>query len=111
LENGTQGWYLADQQLEHGSARRYPEAVPAERLPALRERAARMAERLGVRHADAAQLSGWVADASRTTFLCDVRTAEEYAAGTLAGAQHTPGGQLIQATDQYVGVRGARIVL
>ena len=40
-----------------------------------------------------------------------MRTPEEFAAGTLAGAQHAPGGQLVQGTDQYVGVRNARIVL
>jgi rhodanese-related sulfurtransferase len=40
-----------------------------------------------------------------------VRTPEEFAAGTIPGAVHAPGGQLIQATDQWVGVRNARIVL
>jgi len=53
----------------------------------------------------------WAADAARTLFLCDVRTPEEFAAGSLPGAQHTPGGQLMQAGDQFVGVRGARLVL
>jgi rhodanese-related sulfurtransferase len=53
----------------------------------------------------------WAADASRSLFLCDVRTPEEFAAGSLPGAQHTPGGQLMQAGDQYFGVRGARLVL
>ena len=40
-----------------------------------------------------------------------MRTPEEFAAGSLPGAVHAPGGQLIQATDQWVGVRNARIVL
>jgi rhodanese-related sulfurtransferase len=44
-------------------------------------------------------------------YLCDVRTPEEFTANTLPGAQHTPGGQLQQATDQYIGVRNARVVL
>jgi rhodanese-related sulfurtransferase len=43
--------------------------------------------------------------------LCDVRTPEEFSAGSIPGAVHAPGGQLIQATDQWVGVRNARIVL
>jgi rhodanese-related sulfurtransferase len=111
LENGTQGWYLADLELERGAQRKYPDEIPAEALPALRERAQRVARRNGVPLADASQVRAWLADAARTTYLCDVRTAEEYAAGTLPGARHTPGGQLIQATDQYVGVRGARLVL
>ncbi|ANN77992.1 rhodanese-like domain-containing protein [Bordetella flabilis] len=111
LENGTQGWYLADLQLEHGAQRKYPDDIGPDVLPALRERAQTLARRSGVPMADVAQVRAWLADPGRTTYLCDVRTAEEYAAGTLPGAQHTPGGQLIQATDQYVGVRGARLVL
>ena len=109
LENGTQGWYLADLQLDHGADRLYPPAPAA--LDEARARAARHATRCGVSEVSAKQLATWLADATRSTFLCDVRTPEEFAAGSLPGAQSTPGGQLLQATDQYVGVRGARIVV
>lgn len=54
---------------------------------------------------------GWTADPQRTTYLLDVRTAEEVVAQPAPGFRHAPGGQLIQATDMWVGVRGARIVL
>jgi rhodanese-related sulfurtransferase len=43
--------------------------------------------------------------------VLDVRTPEEFRAGSLPGAAHAPGGQLVQATDAWVGVRNARIVL
>jgi rhodanese-related sulfurtransferase len=64
-----------------------------------------------VRTAQAAEVEAWLGDDARTTYLCDVRTPEEFAQGSIAGALHAPGGQLIQATDQWVGVRNARIVL
>ncbi len=108
LENGTQGWYLADHALEHGGTRRYPDGSGS---ATLREAAQRLAARFGVPTVDAQTVRGWAADPRRTLFLCDVRTPEEFARGSLAGAQHTPGGQLMQALDQYVGVRGARLVL
>ncbi|WP_397452613.1 cystathionine beta-lyase [Pseudomonas sp. NA-150] len=111
LENGTQGWFLADLPLEHGSTRRYPDAVDAATLPEQRLAATQLAERSGVESVSAAQVEAWSQDAQRSLFLCDVRTAEEFAVGSLAGAQHTPGGQLIQSTDLYVGVRQARLVL
>ncbi|MET1537165.1 rhodanese-like domain-containing protein, partial [Burkholderia sola] len=41
----------------------------------------------------------------------DVRTREEYQAGHLSGWRWAPGGQLVQATDEYAATRGARIVL
>ncbi|MGE8660093.1 MAG: rhodanese-like domain-containing protein [Achromobacter sp.] len=111
LENGTQGWYLADFPLDHGASRRYDDTIAPQDLPALIQRSANLAERHGVPMVDAAQVQAWLADTARTTFLCDVRSAEEYARGSLPGAQHAPGGQLIQATDQYLAVRGARIVV
>jgi cystathionine beta-lyase len=111
LENGTQGWYLADLQLEHGSTRRYPDQVSPDALIKQREAAQALARKTGVETVSAGQVAEWARDQSRSLFLCDVRTAEEYASATLPGAQHTPGGQLIQSTDLYVGVRHARIVL
>lgn len=111
LENGTQGWYLEDFELEHGSTRRYAESVTAAPLTTQRLAAARLAERAGAETVTAAQVEQWAGDADRSLFLCDVRTAEEFAAGSLPGAQHTPGGQLVQSTDLYVGVRQARLVL
>jgi rhodanese-related sulfurtransferase len=108
LENGTQGWYLNDHTLEHGGTRRY--AVESGNTD-LRPAAKALAERFGVPTVTAQTVQQWAGDASCTLFLCDVRTPEEFAAGSLPGAQHTPGGQLMQAGDQYVGVRGARLVL
>ena len=43
--------------------------------------------------------------------MFDVRDPAEYQAGHVAGAISAPGGQLVQATDQYIGTLGARIVL
>jgi len=111
LENGTQGWYLADLELDRGATRKYPEFTPGADLSVLQAKARALAERHHVKFVDAAQVKQWLAEPSRNVFLCDIRTPEEFAAGTLPGAQHTPGGQFVQSTDQYVGVRNARIVV
>lgn len=111
LENGTQGWYLADLPLEYGSNRRYADVSSADALTERREAARRLARRAGAQTVNAQQVAAWANDASRSLFLCDVRTPEEFAVGSLPGAQHTPGGQLIQSTDLYIGVRQARLVL
>src|SRR5450830_503572 len=110
LENGTQGWYLEDFALEHGSTRRYADQVSTD-LAQQRQAARQLAERAGVVSVSADQVRQWADDAQRSLFLCDVRTAEEFALGSLPGAQHTPGGQLIQSTDLYIGVRKARVVV
>jgi rhodanese-related sulfurtransferase len=111
LENGTQGWLLADLNLGRGASERYPDVVDTSRLPELQAAARALAARHAVKTVSAETVETWLRDATRTTYLCDVRTAEEYRAGSVAGAVHAPGGQLVQATDQWVGVRNARIVL
>lgn len=111
LENGTQGWYLEDLQLEHGASRHYVQPPKGEALLRRQARAQKLAESYEISFVDADVVNAWRCDPSRTTYLCDVRTSEEIAAKPIVGAQSTPGGQLIQATDQYVATRGARLVL
>ncbi|MEN3355171.1 MAG: hypothetical protein V7640_3329 [Betaproteobacteria bacterium] len=111
LENGTQGWVLADLELERGASRRYPDRVDESALPAMQTQAQTLMARYGLERVGAATLDAWLRDAHRTTYLLDVRTPEEFQAGSIPGAVHAPGGQLIQATDQWVGIRNARIVL
>jgi rhodanese-related sulfurtransferase len=111
LRNGTMGWSLAGFACEHGQARRAPAASPAARDWA-QSAAELVARRCGVTRIDRAGLKQWQAEQdARTLYLFDVRDPAEYAAGHVAGALSAPGGQLVQATDQYVGTLGARIVL
>lgn len=112
LENGTQGWFLAGFELERGADRRWPEAPREARArEAMQNKARQHAQRHGVVWISPRDATAWLEDAARTTYLLDVRTAEEASASPITGFRHAPGGQLVQATDQWVGVRGARIVL
>jgi len=112
LENGTQGWFLAGYALEHGASRDCGESGPDPNgLEGLHARTLALMRRYGVPRIDVTTLLDWRADPHRTTYLLDVRTAAEFAADKRSGTTHAPGGQLLQATDQWIGVRGARIVL
>lgn len=112
LENGTQGWFLAGYEVERGAKLKYPEvSATGAALAARRERAAAHAKKHGVGTVGAADVCAWLGDRMRTTYLLDVRTAEEVAARPFHGFEHAPGGQLQQATDLWVGVKGARLVL
>ena len=111
LENGTQGWFLSDLQLEYGSTRQYPRQIDEAALPAQQAAAKRLMGRFGIRTVAAKDVEAWLKESNRTTYLCDVRTPEEFQSGSIPGALHAPGGQLVQATDQWVSVRNARMVL
>ncbi|MDY7066069.1 Thiosulfate sulfurtransferase GlpE [Pseudomonas extremaustralis] len=110
LRNGTIGWTLAGQKLAHGQSRRFAPTSEAHRQAAA-EDARRVADKARVGRATFADLQRWQQEATRTTYLFDVRTPEEFDAGHLPGARSTPGGQLVQETDHVASVRGARLVL
>ena len=109
LQNGTMGWHLSGFKLEHGNTKLHPN-VEVPHVQAAKERASGVEQRFAVAHCTMDQVKAWQADAGRSLYLLDVRTAEEFAAGHLPGAKHAPGGQLVQATDRYAGIRGARLV-
>ncbi|MCK0208922.1 rhodanese [Starkeya koreensis] len=111
LENGTQGWALAGLPLDRGAK---PDPFPeldAAAKAASRDRAERLIARTGLARTDIAGAGALLAQAERTPFLFDLRSAPERAARPAPGAVPALAGQLIQATDQYVGVRHARLVL
>ena len=111
LENGTQGWFLAGLALDHEARRCHSDQINSADIAPLRVRARQFADARGVAFVAAATVKAWLGDPARTTYLLDVRTAEEVAARAVPGFRHAPGGQLIQATDAWVGVKGARLVL
>ncbi len=110
LENGTMGWELAGFEIDRGRDARVPEPSSSSRAWA-EAAAARVGRRFGVEHIDQERLDEWRSDAARTTYLLDVRAPDEYRHGHLAGSVSAPGGQLVQATDEYVATRNARLVL
>src|SRR6266849_1475830 len=111
LKDGTMGWHLAGLALEKGQSKHAPDPSPAGRAKA-QAAAARVAKRFGVQRIDRTALARFIAERDRRSlYLLDVRTPDEYSAGHLPGSRSAPGGQLLQATDTYVGTRNARIVL
>jgi rhodanese-related sulfurtransferase len=110
LRNGTIGWTLAGQTLAHGQSRRFAPTTEEHRQVAAAD-ARRVADQARVGRATLAELYAWQQETTRTTYLFDVRTPEEFEAGHLPGARSTPGGQLVQETDHVASVRGARLVL
>lgn len=110
LRNGTIGWSLAGQILEHGQQRRFAETPEAIRRDAA-AKARQVADRAGVRRIASADFQPWFEQRGRTSYFFDVRSPEDYASGHLPGFRSVPGGQLVQETEMVAPVRGARIVL
>jgi rhodanese-related sulfurtransferase len=107
LRNGTMGWTLANQTLEHGADRHGGIGL----IEGARDKAREVAYRAGVRRLNAEEVRALEGDQTRTLYRLDVRPLEEYAAGHIPGFRYYPGGQLVQEIDMAAPVRGARIVL
>jgi rhodanese-related sulfurtransferase len=110
LRNGTIGWTLEGFQVERGRSDRFPQKTTAD--PATLADAQAWATRAGVPLLDRDTYRRFCDEADqRTLYRLDVRTPDEYEAGHVQGFASAPGGQLVQATDEWVAVRGARLVL
>ncbi|HEX3163292.1 MAG TPA: rhodanese-like domain-containing protein, partial [Pseudolabrys sp.] len=110
LRNGTMGWHLAGLTCDSGRSDRTPDFSNAGAAWA-KSAAETVAGKFGVERVGRAQVEAWRKDATRTTYIFDVRDPTEFTAGHFPGAISAPGGQLVQATDLYAGTLGARIVL
>jgi rhodanese-related sulfurtransferase len=104
LRNGTIGWKLAGLALDTSPP---VDAAPVDAVGGLVAAARALARRAGLAFAN----DDADGDGSRTMYRFDVRSAPEYEQGHRAGFRHVPGGQLVQETDVFAPVRGARIVL
>jgi rhodanese-related sulfurtransferase len=110
LRNGTMGWHLAGFTCAAGKSDRAPD-ISGAGIAWAKDAAEKVARRFGVTRVDRTTVERWRKDATRTTYVFDVRDPAEYKAGHYPGAISSPGGQLVQATDIYAGVLGARIAL
>jgi rhodanese-related sulfurtransferase len=109
LKNGTMGWHLAGLKVARGETKSFGPQGP-EAAKFAQAAAAGIAARMKVKKIDKAGLARLEAKGGPLHRL-DVRDPAEYAQGHLKGFRHAAGGQLVQATDQYVGARHATIVL
>jgi len=111
LENGTQGWALAGLDLERGSA---PGALPeldGDKAGKTRVCAEAFLNEQKIPLVGVAEVLAFTGDETRTTYCFDLRSAAEAGADPLAAFAHVWSGQIVQATDRWVGVRHARLVL
>ncbi|MGQ3300911.1 rhodanese-like domain-containing protein [Reyranella sp.] len=109
LKNGTMGWHLAGLKVARGETRSFGPQGP-EAAKFAQAAAATIAGKMGIRRIDRAGLAT-LEKKGGPLYRLDVRDPAEYAQGHLKGFRHAAGGQLVQATDQYVGARNATIVL
>jgi rhodanese-related sulfurtransferase len=111
LRGGTMAWQMAGFELEHGSTRHAPEPW-GKNLERALETAQKVADRYQVKTIDSKTLDSFKAESdSRTLYIIDVRTPDEFRAGHRPDSEYGWGVQIVQGIDRYAATRNARIVL
>ncbi|MGO2236832.1 MAG: rhodanese-like domain-containing protein [Marinomonas sp.] len=111
LKNGTQGWRLAGFDLVNNIAINNLPTPTKEALEHGREKAEELITRYNLNTVTEDIVQNWLKDKNQTSYLFDVRTEEEFSQGHVKNSISAPGGQLVQATDEKLAVRNARIIL
>ena len=110
LENGTQGWFLSELSLEHNK-KKYLEVLPNDiETQQLQNKVLKLTNDLNIDLIDLKKAQELIIDKKKSTFIFDVTTSKTISTkpGTI---MNVPGGQLIQATDKYIGVWKATVIL
>jgi rhodanese-related sulfurtransferase len=106
LRDGTQGWELSGRQRDIAANRPAPDPVPSD-IAAATARARAVIAAQGLPTVTAASLTDWLAQDTRTTYLLDPRSD----ATPPDGFRAAHGTTLVQQTDRFIAVKGARVVL
>ncbi len=109
LENGTQGWFLNNFKLDYGKTKFLDKTPNNEKINELRNKVINLLEN-NVKIIDFNQAQKLIDNKNFSTYIFDVRT-NSVKQNELAKLRNVPGGQLIQATDKYIGVLKSHIIL
>ena len=110
LENGTQGWFLSELSLEHNK-NKYLEFLPNDpEIQQLQKKVLKLTNDLNIELIDLKKAQQLIIDKKKSTFIFDVTTSKTINI-TPGIIMNVPGGQLIQATDKYIGVWKATVIL
>ena len=110
LENGTQGWFLSDLKLDNNKKNYFninPNEFEKERL---NNKILNLLDKNYIQVIGLSEVQSLIEDETRSTYIFNVKT-DLSSENSIPGVRNVPGGQLVQATDNYIGVLKSRIIL
>jgi len=112
LKNGTSGWVLAGLTLETGADRLELPEPSAETRAEAEAYARRVMAEDGVQTVTADEVAELLAaDTGESFYYIDIRGRDEFEQGHIPGFWWFPGGQVVQRSDDAIGVRNGKVVL
>jgi cysteine-S-conjugate beta-lyase len=109
LENGTQGWFLSNFNLDHNK-NKIIDILPNDlEIKELQEKVLNLINKNNIKVINISQAQQLIDDNNASTFVFNVtNTLGEKIVNEIP---HVPGGQVVQATDKYIGVWNSNVIL
>jgi len=107
LENGTQGWFLSDLCLDHNKSNFLDVRPDDTELKKIQNKIFKLLINHSINLIDFSKAQELILDKNKSTFIFNVTNSNK----NMSSIRHVPGGQLIQATDKYIGVLNATLIL
>lgn len=107
LENGTQGWFLSDLCLDHNKNDFLDVRPDDTELKKIQNKIFKLLIKHSINLIDFAKAQELILDKNKSTFIFNVTNSNK----NMNSIRHVPGGQLVQATDKYIGVWKATVIL
>lgn len=109
LENGTQGWFLSNLNLDHNKKKIINTLQTDQQIKEIKEKALYLINKNNIKVIDVAETQKLIDETNTSTFLFDVTDNLEKKNDNII--PNVPGGQLVQATDKYIGVWNSNVIL
>ena len=110
LENGTQGWTLSGYKLETNKKETLDLNKIEYQKSKYRNSAAKIINKFNLKKINLRTLNSFLEEKTKNTFIFNVTANQNFSENKMY-LKHAPGGQLIQATDSFVGVLNSKIIL
>ena len=110
LENGTQGWFLSNLNLENNKTNYLKIEPKKNEIEKLKNKITNLLNKNHIQVINLSKVQDLIEDETRSTYIFNVKT-NLSSNISIHGIRNVPGGQLVQATDNYVGVLKSRIIL
>ena len=110
LENGTQGWFLSNLNLENNKTNYLKIEPKKNEIEKKKNKITNLLNKNHIQVINLSKVQDLIEDKTRSTYIFNVKT-NLSSNISIHGIRNVPGGQLVQATDNYVGVLKSRIIL
>ena len=74
LENGTQGWFLANLELEKNQTRQFKDQKVFKKNETISNKASQLIKKYGIKKVSLKQINIFFSDKTRTTYIIDINT-------------------------------------